>query len=102
MRPKAQDPPNTYPSVWHYCAILTPELDEQCVCGQRWLASYMFFNLFYPHAGLPKGVQAAVDNGSIGINQQHILVLPIREPVALVLAERGHATRHNPRIVKRI
>ena len=61
----------------------------------------VFLNDLYPHARLCEGIQAAVDNGAIGIDQQHILVLPIRKPVTLVLADRGHATWSNPRIMER-
>ena len=87
--------------VWRDYAVLTYELDEQCIRGQRWFSPHVFLNPFYPYAGLCQGVQAAVDNGAIGIDQQHILVLPIREPVTLVLADRGHATWSNPRIMER-
>ena len=72
--------------VWHSCAGLSHELDEQCVRGQRRLAPHMLLKEFCPHARLREGVQTAVDYGSIRIDQQHILVLPIRESVAFVLA----------------
>jgi len=42
--------------VWHYCAVLSHELDEQCVCGQRWLAPHMFLKGLYPHARLREGI----------------------------------------------